>query len=44
MHGLEGAVLVPLLILGSAAILFYGLIGMRHRRLERIRDEESQSG
>ncbi len=44
MHGLEGAVLVPVLILGATAILFYGLIGMRSRQLKRIRDEESKGG
>lgn len=41
MMGLEGAILVPLLILGSAAILYYGLIGMRARQLRRRRGEES---
>ena len=35
MMGLEGAVLIPLLILGSAAILYFGLIGIRARKLER---------
>ncbi len=44
MHGLEGAILVPVLILGAAAILFYGLIGVRPRQLARKRDEESRSG
>ncbi len=42
MHGLEGAVLIPLLILGAAAILFYGLIGVRPRQLAKTRDEKSQ--
>lgn len=40
MLGLEGAILVPILILGSAAILYYGLIGMRARQLERRRSDE----
>lgn len=33
MHGLEGAVIIPLVILASAGILYVGLIGVR-RRLE----------
>lgn len=33
MHGLEGAVIIPLVILASAAILYVGFIGVR-RRLE----------
>jgi hypothetical protein len=41
MMGLEGAILVPVLILGSAAIIYYGLIGVRPRQLQRRRDEES---
>jgi hypothetical protein len=40
MMGLEGAILVPVLILGSAAIIYYGLISVRPRQLERRRDEE----
>lgn len=44
MHGLEGAILVPVLILGAATILFYGLIGVRSRQLANTRDKESQSG
>jgi hypothetical protein len=39
MIGLEGAILVPVLILGSAAILYYGLISVRSRQVER-RDAE----
>ncbi len=35
MMGLEGAILVPILILGSAAILYYGLISVRSRQLEK---------
>ncbi len=35
VYGLEGAILIPILILGSAAILYYGLIGMRERQLAR---------
>lgn len=38
MMGLEGAVLVPLLILGSAAILYFGLIDTRERQLGRRRE------
>jgi len=41
MTGLEGAILVPVLILGSAAILYYGLIGTRERQLRRRRGEDS---
>jgi len=41
MMGLEGAILVPVLILGSAAIIYYGLISVRPRQLERRRDDES---
>ena len=41
MMGLEGAILVPVLILGSAAIIFYGLISVRPRQLERRRNEDS---
>ena len=40
MMGLEGAILGPVLILGSAAIIYYGLISVRPRQLERRRDEE----
>ena len=32
MHGLEGAVMIPLVILASAAILYVGFIGVRRRR------------
>lgn len=42
MHGLEGAVLVPLLILGSAAILYFGLISTRRDQLERRRERREQ--
>ncbi len=38
MLGLEGAVLIPVLILGSAAILYYGLIDTRERQLSRRRE------
>ena len=41
MMGLEGAILVPVLILGSAAIIFYGLISVRPRQLQRRRNEDS---
>ncbi len=39
MMGLEGAILVPILILGSAAILYYGLIGVRSRQTGSRADE-----
>ncbi len=39
MHGLEGVVLIPILILGSAAILYFGLIGVRARQVKRRRDD-----
>ena len=35
MTGLEGAVLIPVLILGRAAILYFGLINMRERQIRR---------
>ena len=38
MMGLEGAVLIPLLILASAAILFIGFAGMRRKQTERRGD------
>ena len=41
MLGLEGAILVPVLILGSAAIIYYGLISVRPRQMERRRDADS---
>ena len=37
MTGLEGAVLIPVLILGSAGILYYGLITVRPRQIQRRR-------
>lgn len=37
MTGLEGVILIPLLILGSAVIIYYGLISTRSRQLERRR-------
>ena len=43
MHGLEGVVLIPILILGSAAILYFGLIGVRARQAKR-RDDDVVSG
>jgi hypothetical protein len=39
MMGLEGAVLIPILILGAAAIIYYGLIGVRSRQLEQRGDD-----
>lgn len=44
MHGLEGAVLIPLLILGSAAILYFGLIATRRNQLERRTERREESG
>lgn len=41
MMGLEAAVLIPILILGCAAILYYGLIRVRPRQLERRRNDKS---
>ncbi len=32
MYGLQGAVLIPITILAVAAVLYYGLIGVRRRR------------
>lgn len=40
MMGLEGTILIPVLILGSAAILYYGLISARSRQLERRKGQE----
>jgi hypothetical protein len=37
MMGLEGAVLIPILLLGSATILYYGLRSVRARQLEARR-------
>lgn len=42
MMGLEGAVLLPALILGAAAAIYFGLIAMRTRQLER-RDGDDQA-
>ncbi len=42
--GLEGAILIPVSIVGSAAILYFGLIAVRRRQLEaRRRDEAAGS-
>ncbi len=43
MMGLEGAVLIPILILGCAAVLYYGLLGMRSRQLEGRRQDDVAS-
>jgi hypothetical protein len=43
MMGLEGAVLIPILILGSAAILYYGLLGVRTRRIQRRREHRTSA-
>jgi hypothetical protein len=37
MIGLEGAILIPAAILASAAVLYYGLSGVRPRQLARRR-------
>lgn len=44
MMGLEGVLLIPVLILGGAAILYYGLLGVRARQLEMRRGEEDSAG
>lgn len=44
MMGMEGAVLIPVLILGSAAILYYGLLEVRARQLEKRRGDETSAG
>lgn len=41
MHGLQGVVLIPILILGSAAIIYFGLIGVRARQVKRRGDDEA---
>jgi hypothetical protein len=41
MLGLEGAILVPILILGCAAIIYYGLIHIRPRQLEARHEDDS---
>ena len=38
MMGLQGAVLIPILILASATILYYGLLGVRSRQVRRRKD------
>jgi hypothetical protein len=43
MMGLEGAILVPISILGSAAILYWGLAAVRDRQLAARSSEESSS-
>ncbi len=40
MMGLEGAILVPLLILGSSAIIYWGLLGVRNRQVAARSDDE----
>ena len=39
MNGLQGIVLIPILILSSAAILYFGLIGVRARQIKRRGDD-----
>ncbi len=41
MMGLEGAIVVPVLILGSAAIIYWGLLGVRERHLAEQNGEEA---
>jgi hypothetical protein len=41
MTGLEGAVLIPILILGSATIIYYGLRSARARQLEARRRDDT---
>ena len=36
--GLEGAILVPILILGCATIIYFGLIHVRERKPEESGD------
>lgn len=36
--GYEGAIMVPIMILASAAILYYGLIAVRERKTEASDD------
>jgi nitrogen fixation-related uncharacterized protein len=43
MMGLEGAILIPVSILASAAILYWGLAAVRDRQLAARRSEESSS-
>jgi hypothetical protein len=43
MSGLEGAILIPILILGCAAIIYYGLISVRDRQLAARRQDESSN-
>jgi len=43
MNGLEGAILIPILILGCTAIIYYGLISVRARQLEARRGDDSAS-
>jgi len=41
--GLEAAVLIPILILGSAAILYYGLLAVRTRQLRSRRQDRTSA-
>lgn len=40
MMGLEGAILVPILILGSAAIIYWGLLGVRDHQVAARRADQ----
>jgi hypothetical protein len=42
MMGLEGAILLPIMILGSAAIIYWGLIGVRDRQIADRGDQDSR--
>lgn len=42
MMGLEGAVLIPILILACAAILYFGLITVRDRQMQRRRGSDGE--
>jgi len=41
MMGLEGAIVIPILILACAAIIYYGLISVRARQLEARRQDDA---
>jgi hypothetical protein len=41
MMGLEGAILVPIMILGSAAIIYWGLLAVRDRQVAARSNDES---
>ncbi len=43
MNGLEGAILIPILILGCTVIIYYGLISVRTRQLAERRQDDASS-